>query len=123
MPERGFSHPVSRILIEERKKLLQHPTDAKLREDAANIIAGIAQETSNYHNDPVVMMTLRASAVRLILNEDNVAVSSVSDMLWQAATRIEDGSTSTTHRILSDDSKKDSANLSNTPQGKHKATP
>ena len=123
LPERTFEHPVSRILIEERKKLLLHPEDEKLREETAGILAEIAHETNNYHSDPVVLMTLRSGAVRLVLNNDSSTVPAVGDMLWQAATRIEDGYTAATQGMLNEDSGKNSANLSNAPKDKSKANP
>ena len=44
-------------------------------------------------------------------------------MLWQAATRIEDGYTAATQGMLNEDSGKNSANLSNAPKDKSKANP
>jgi hypothetical protein len=102
LPERNFFHPVARLLIEERRKLLLHPYDERLREETANILANIAQETATYHGDPVVMMALRSGAVRLILDTDLTSTISVNDLLWQAATRIEDGSSGTAQRMLRD---------------------
>lgn len=102
LPERSFFHPISRVLIEERKKLLQHPESEAQRDEAANIMASIAHEAANYHGDPVILMALRSGAVRLILERSTEAAISVNDLLWQAATRIEDGSTTATQRALRD---------------------
>ena len=102
IPERNFFHPVARVLIEERKKLLEHPTDEALREETANIMAAIAHETADFHGDPVVLMALRSGAVRLILDRDLNAAVSVNDLLWQAATRIEDGNAGTAQHKLRD---------------------
>ena len=102
LPERRFFHPIARVLIEERKKLLEHPDDEKLRNEAANIMAGIAHQTINYHGDPVVLMALRSGAVRLVLNNDHATAVSVNDILWEAATRIEDGSANEVQHTLLD---------------------
>jgi hypothetical protein len=102
LPERHFFHPVARLLIDERKKLMQNPDDERLREETANIMAGIAQETSNFHGDAVVMMALRSGAVRLVLGHDHNAAVSVGDLLWQSAARIEDGATNSAQHILHD---------------------
>jgi hypothetical protein len=102
MPERTFFHPVARVLIEERKKLMQHPNDDALRDETANIMAAIAHETADYHGDPVILMALRSGAVRLILDRDLSAAVSVKDVLWQAATRIEDGNAGTAQHMLRD---------------------
>ena len=102
LPERSFFHPVARVLIEERKKLMLHPDDEALREETANIMAGIAHETADYHGDPVILMALRSGAVRLILDRGHDTALSVNDLLWQAATRIEDGNAGQAQQTLHD---------------------
>lgn len=91
LPERAFTHPVARALIEERKKLLINP-DQPARDEAANIMAGIARQPPAYGGDPVVLMALRGGAVRLILDRDTKATQNVAGILWQSALRVEDGS-------------------------------
>ena len=90
------------MLVEERKRLLQNPENEALRDEAANIMASIAHDPANYHGDPVILMALRSGAVRLILEHNRAAVVSVNDLLWQAATRIEDGSAGAAQRTLRD---------------------
>lgn len=91
LPERIFLQPVARALIEERKKLLQNMLDMQARNEAANLMAGVARQPAAYGGDPVVMMALRAGAVRLVLDHEAEAVLSAKDILWQSALRIEDG--------------------------------
>jgi uncharacterized protein (TIGR02302 family) len=92
LPERVFFHPLARALIEERKRLLLGPDDDNVRNEAANVMAGIAaHRPADYRNDPVVAMALRAGAVRLVLDRSAAIVPSVIDILWQTAVRIEDG--------------------------------
>jgi uncharacterized protein (TIGR02302 family) len=91
LPERAFFHPIARVLVDERKKLLMNPDDDNARNEAANIMAGIAHEPSAYKGDPVVLMALRTGAVRLVLDRSREAIPPVSDALWQTAVRIEDG--------------------------------
>lgn len=102
LPVRHFFHPIARVLIEERRKLMQNPDDEVLREETANIMASIAHETVNYHGDPLILMALRSGAVRLVLGHDRNAAISVNDLLWKTATRIEDGRKSETQHILRD---------------------
>lgn len=93
LPERIFFNPIARALIEERKKLLQSPSDDNVRNEAANVMAGIAaRRISDYRGDGLVLMALRAGAVRLVLNRSADAVPPVVDTLWQTSVRIEDGS-------------------------------
>jgi uncharacterized protein (TIGR02302 family) len=91
LPERVFTHPVARALIEERKKLLFGP-EQTTRDEAANIMAGIARQPAVYGGDPVVLMALRGGAVRLVLDRDAKAPHNVASIMWQSALRIEDGS-------------------------------
>jgi hypothetical protein len=89
LPKREFSFPLAKALVEEREKLLRQP-DELTRDEAANIMAGIARETTNYGNDPLVFMALRTGAVRLVLDRGDDALSAVCRLMWQAAARIED---------------------------------
>jgi hypothetical protein len=45
---------------------------------------------------------LRSGAVRLVLGHDRDAAISVNDILWQAAARIEDGSSGSMQRTMRD---------------------
>lgn len=90
LPSRRFHNPFARALIEERERLLRQP-DAAMRDEAANVMAGIARQQSLFDGDPVVMMSLRAGAVRLVVNNDPETVHSVGSVLWQAAVRLEEG--------------------------------
>ena len=100
LPGQSFAHPVARLLIEERAKLLQNPDDQQLRSEAANILAALSHGTTEYHGDPVVMMALRSGAVRLILNTDKASTSSVGDLLWATASHIENSSAGSAQRAL-----------------------
>ncbi len=102
LPERRFFHPIARVLIEERNKLMQNPDDNNLREEAANIMASIAHDPTNYRGDPVVLMALRSGAVRLVLGRDRSASIFVGDILWQAAARIDDQNKVTIKRTMGD---------------------
>lgn len=90
LPTRTFHNPFARALIEERQKYLENP-DATTRDETANVMAGIARQQGLYHGDPVVLMALRAGAVRLVLNESPETAEAVSDILWQTAVRLEEG--------------------------------
>lgn len=90
LPSRTFHNPFARALIEERQKLLRQP-DAAMRDEAANVMAGIARQQSLFNGDPVVMMSLRAGAVRLVVNNDPETVDAVGSILWKSAVRLEEG--------------------------------
>lgn len=90
LPSRSFHNPFARALIEERQKLLGRP-DASARDEAANVMAGIARQQGLFRGDPVIVMTLRAGAVRLVLNETSSTLAAVRGLMWQAALRLEEG--------------------------------
>ncbi len=98
LPERRFLNPVAQALVAERKKLLQNPDSDALREEAANLMAGFAQQTAGYSGDQVVFMALRSGAVRLVLGREKDAILSVNDLLWQIATRLEENNPKAVHR-------------------------
>lgn len=91
LPERVFLQPMAKLLIEERKKLMTNIFDQQIRNEIANLMAGVAKQPTAYGSDPVIMMALRAGAVRLVLDHDLEAGLSAKDILWQTAVRIEDG--------------------------------
>jgi uncharacterized protein (TIGR02302 family) len=100
IPARAFLNPIARALIAERAKLLKAPDDETVRDEVANVMAGVAHVPAAYREDPVVLMTLRAGAVRLILSHEPDAAASVDAMLWDAAVRIEDGTIGVAERRL-----------------------
>ena len=91
LPERAFFNPYAHALGAERKKLLTENLTEPLRNEAANLMAGLAHQPATYHGDPLVALALRAGAVRLVLAPEAATVTSVADLLWQSAVRIEDG--------------------------------
>lgn len=102
LPERTFLHPVARALIEERRHLMLAPYDTDARNEAANLMAGLANNPSTLRNDQLSVMALRAGAVRLILEPNVEATRTVDDLLWQTATRVEDGGTKNAEQNLRD---------------------
>ena len=90
LPTRTFRNPFARALIEERQKFLENP-DVTTRDELANVMAGIARQQGLYRGDPVVLMSLRAGAVRLVLNDDPQTPQAVSEILWKTALRLEEG--------------------------------
>ncbi len=91
LPRRDFRHPMARALIEERQKLLGAETDEQTRNEAIGVMVGMARQGQGYGNDLAVLMTLRAGAVRLILDPSPASAQQVGELMWQTAVRIETG--------------------------------
>jgi uncharacterized protein (TIGR02302 family) len=88
LPERIFSHPVARAVIEQRKRLAAVPQD---RRDIAKVIMTIAARPHRYNHDFVAFLALKSTASRLGLNGDGSEDGSAGKILWETALRIEDG--------------------------------
>jgi uncharacterized protein (TIGR02302 family) len=97
LPERQFSHPVARAIIEQRKRLTLEP---EAREDIAEQLTGIAAQPQAYNDDMVVFLALKSSVTRL--GESAAGIVAVQDLLWDTALRLEDGGVSLAERDLRD---------------------
>lgn len=100
LPERLFLHPLAQAIVEERHKLLRDPDDENTRNEAANVMAGIARKPAGFRGDGLVLMGLRAGAVRLVLDRDHSSTGSVIDLMWPLAIRIEDGAVGSAEKAL-----------------------
>jgi hypothetical protein len=92
LPDRRFNNALARALLNERSRLLQNP-DVPTRDAIANILASLARQQMMTTHDPVLTLTLRAAAVRLILTPGAETEQAVATLIGQIATRIEDGAT------------------------------
>ncbi|MER2520808.1 MAG: DUF4175 family protein [Bdellovibrionales bacterium] len=100
LPERLFLHPLAQAVIEERHKLLHNPDEENVRNEAANVMAGIARKPAGFRGDELVLMGLRAGAVRIVLDRNHNATGSVIDLMWPLAIRIEDGAVGSAEKAL-----------------------
>jgi len=102
LPVRSFRNPFARALIEERRKLFERPDSSAVRDEAANVLAGIARQQGIYKGDQVAMLALRAGAVRLVLSAAPNGVEGVGQLIWQTAVRLEEGAAGVAHHDLMD---------------------
>lgn len=98
LPERNFSHPVARAIVQQRKRLTLRPKEGRI--EAARALAEISARPGTYGGDIVVFLSLRTAIGRLILDKDSGAVPAVQQLLWETALRIEDGGVSQAERDL-----------------------
>ncbi|HEV7372252.1 TIGR02302 family protein, partial [Arenibaculum sp.] len=100
LPERVFTHPVARAIIEQRRRLTLRPqTD---REDVARTLGALSVRPGLFNEDVVVFLGLRTSVARLFLDRSREAAVAVQDLLWDLALRVEDGQLSLAERSLRD---------------------
>lgn len=93
LPERGFTHPVARAIVEQRRLLATPPreTDLRTRTDVANALVDMGIRPERFGNDVVVSLALAVARSRLMLDSGPDAVPSVRALLWETALRIEQG--------------------------------
>jgi uncharacterized protein (TIGR02302 family) len=98
LPERVFTHPVARDIIEQRRRL-SNPTPAT-RADVIAALDTIARARERYAHDSVVFLALSVATARLALQRSLTAAVSVRKLLWDTALRLEDGDLSIAEREL-----------------------
>jgi uncharacterized protein (TIGR02302 family) len=89
LPERIFNHPVARELATLRKALIADFTgNAPL---GAAALDRILRAPDSFGGEPHVVLFLGSARGRLAKAADDAEARSVSDLIWHAALRIEDG--------------------------------
>jgi len=104
LPERPFSHPVAKKLIEYRKRLIWTPEQAA--ENVAADIEKLMSRPDQLQNDTTVFLALRTASSRLYLRQDKESVVPVIELLWDTALRIEEGNLPLAARNLQDAQRK-----------------
>lgn len=99
LPERVFSHPVARRLIEERRKLTLDPG---MRNAVSATLDDISSRPKYFFEDFTVFLGLRAARLRLLYDLSDEALGEVQDMLWDMALVIEDGPVALSEQALRD---------------------
>ena len=97
LPEREFTHPVARAIIDQRKELVKDPAS---RVAVAEILADLRERPQLYRDDAVAYLGLSVAEQRLRLNTDTASAVEVEQLLWDTALRIEDGRMSMAEREL-----------------------
>jgi uncharacterized protein (TIGR02302 family) len=88
LPERRFTHPVARALIEQRKRLT---VDPESRDKVAQALGAISEIPESFDDDLTAYLAMRSAEARLRHDRSPKAIEEVQSMLWETARRIEDG--------------------------------
>jgi uncharacterized protein (TIGR02302 family) len=97
LPERQFTKPLARAVVEQRKKLLD---DSRYRPTVVLALDALTLEPDGFIDDARVYLGLRTARHRLMNDRTRAGFKSVVDQLWQIALRIEDGNLSDAERAL-----------------------
>ena len=99
LPEREFTHPIARALIEQRKILARNP---EKRDKVVTALRALSLLPEKYENDSVVHLALRTAQSRLKADDKKATTKEVQDLLWDTALRLEDGDLSLAQARLRD---------------------
>ena len=88
LPERDFTQPLARAIVEQRRRLALDPRSGA---SVARYIDNFTQDSDRYIEDKVVYLTLRAAYWRLTEATRDTDLTGIFDLLWSIALRIEDG--------------------------------
>lgn len=99
LPERQFTKPLARAVIEQRKKLMQ---DRRFRRDVLLALGAITREPEDFFDDSSVYLSLRTVYHRLKRSRSRTALKSSIDQLWETALQIEQGDLSDAEQRLRD---------------------
>ena len=97
LPERRFTNPTAGLIVQARKSLIQRPSD---RAAPVDILSAVLAREAAF--DTGTSAYLAVTTARAILAKGNVSedFSTLLDMLWSAAVRLEDGNRAVAERNL-----------------------
>jgi uncharacterized protein (TIGR02302 family) len=97
LPERSFTHPVARVLIELRKQL---SLDPGAREQVRSELDRLSAFPEAFENDTTTYLCLRSARNRLLRDKRPEAVPEVQALMWDTAVALEEGRVERTARAL-----------------------
>ncbi|MEH6403559.1 MAG: TIGR02302 family protein [Sneathiella sp.] len=89
LPERNFTHPVAKAIIEQRKKLVEDSIANKKGAIVALTTFGLLPASLN--NDFTVLLSLSLARSILVYGNNDDSVDEVIEILWDTALRLENG--------------------------------
>ena len=100
LPERKFNSPLAQRVVDERKRMIWFAKNWLMRDFVTFTLLDIVNDPNLYRNDRTVFLTMVSAIKRLGYDGRDSAITSVRDMLWDIALRIEDGGVSEAAREL-----------------------
>ncbi|MCG7393263.1 TIGR02302 family protein [Microvirga sp. ACRRW] len=97
LPQRPFTNPLAKALVEQRRNLVLAPDDRKRVQIALD---ALLIEPAEFTPQWGVFMGLRMAAERLRGARNDEALTEIADWLWSMALQIEDGNLSDAEREL-----------------------
>ena len=88
LPERTFTKPLAKAVVEQRKKLVRDPGAP---DGVANALDALTLGDDKVIDDSTIYLALRNAYWRLRGDQSREGIASVVDQLWDVALRIEEG--------------------------------
>ena len=88
LPERTFTKPLAKAVVEQRKKLVRDPGAP---DSVANALDALTLGDEKVIDDSTIYLALRNAYWRLRGDQSREGIASVVDQLWDVALRIEEG--------------------------------
>jgi uncharacterized protein (TIGR02302 family) len=88
LPERKFTKPLARAVVEQRKKLVRDPSAP---DGVAKALDALTLGGDKVIEDSTIYLALRNAYWRLRSDQSRDGIASVVDQLWSVALRIEEG--------------------------------
>ncbi len=88
LPERKFTKPLAKAVVEQRKKLVRDPTSP---DGVADALDALTLGGDKVIEDSTIYLGLRNAYWRLRSDQSRAGIASVVDQLWEVALRIEEG--------------------------------
>lgn len=97
IPERAFTKPLARALVEQRRNLA---FDANAKDDVHKALSALMIAPERFIPESSVYLGLRTAATRVHIAKTDDELRDVIDYLWEIAVLIEDGTLSDVEREL-----------------------
>ena len=97
LPERIFTNPIAKVLIQVRKGLSLHPDD---RGDEMLALDGLLQTPEVFKDDFGAIVNLSAVYHKLVRSKTDADIAEAQERLWQLALHMEEGQTEATAQAL-----------------------
>jgi uncharacterized protein (TIGR02302 family) len=97
LPQRRFTKPLARAVIEQRAKLVE---DHRYRDQVVTALDALTMEPEGFIDDTRIYLGLRTASYRLQGDRTRSGMKSVVKQLWDVALKIEDGDLSDAEKAL-----------------------
>ena len=97
LPQRSFSNPLARALVEQRRDLILDPGSVKTRIEA---MRALLIDPARFTPDPSIYLGLRTITNRLVRAKSDADLIATSELMWEMALALEDGGLSDVEKAL-----------------------